>query len=164
MQDEPDPPRKVYGFKPREFDRANATPPAAPTDAPVLPPTPDPGIAPATGAINVHDLIRAGAGTGKQLGSNAVVNRPNEVHGMLVENLKKDIAAGHYDLGVLDDSKRRRRIRNYWIAMAALNVPLGAFALWIGHGSPYFFVFAIAAMSFFSARMTWNTFFLRTHY
>lgn len=162
MQDEPDPPRKVYGFKPREFDRANTTPSAAPADTP--PPAPDPGIASATGPISVHDLIRAGAGNGRQLGSNAVVNRPNEIHDILRDNLKKDIAAGHYDLGVLDDSKRRRRIRNYWIAMAAVNLPLGAFAFWIGHGAAIPFVCAIAGMAMFSSKLTWETFFLRTHY
>lgn len=163
MQDEPDPPRKVYGFKPREFDHANTTPPA--TAADTTQPAADPGITPADpGKIDINDLIRAGAGTGRQLGSNAVVNRPNEVHGILKENLKHDLAAGHYDLGVLDDSKRRRRIRNYWIAMAAINIPLGSFAFWIGHEAAIPFVCAIAGMAFVSTRLTWETFFLRTHY
>jgi hypothetical protein len=163
MQDEPDPPRKTYGFKPREFDRANAPRPAAPGDA--NSPAPDPGITAAdAGKIDVNDLIRAGAGMGPQLGSNAVVNRDNEVHGMLRENLKRDVAAGHYDLGVLDDSKRRRRIRNYWIGMVAVNIPLGSFAYWIGHGAAIPFVCALAGMAMLSARMTWETFFLRTHY
>ncbi len=163
MQDEPEPPRKIYGFKPREFDRAN--PPPAPAVTPSDATAPDPGIPVADSSkINVHDLIRAGAGTGQQLGSNAVVNRENEIHGILRENLQHDLAAGAYDLGVLDDSKRRRRIRNYWIAMVLLNGPLGAYAYWIGHQMAIPFVLAISAMAFFSARLTWETFFLRTHY
>ena len=163
MQDAPDPPRKFYGFKPRVFDRANAARPSVPADAAIS--APDPGIAATdTGKIDVNDLIRAGAGAGRQLGSNAVVNRANEVHGMLRENLKRDIADGHYDLGVLDDSKRRRRIRNYWIGMAALNIPLGSFAYWMGPGAAIPFVCALAGMAMLSAKMTWETFFLRTHY
>jgi hypothetical protein len=166
MPDEPDPPRKNYGFKPREFDRANAPRPDAPADSPA--PSPDPGIAPADPSrIDVKDLIRAGAGTGPQLGSNAVGNRENEVHGILRANLQRDLAAGRYELGALDDSKRRRRIRTYWIAIIAIDVPLGAFAVWIGHDSQAAaipFVCSIAAIALFTSYLTWQTFFLRTHY
>lgn len=44
MQDEPDPQRTFYGFKPKEFDRANTV---RPESAPEQPVKPDPGIAPA---------------------------------------------------------------------------------------------------------------------
>jgi hypothetical protein len=167
MQDEPEPPRKIYGFKPREFERANPASPSEPSSAPT-PPVPDPGIPAAdSGKIDVNDLIRAGAGTGKQLGSNSVVNRPNEVHGILRENLQREIAAGSYELGVLDDSKRRRRIRNYWIALVAVDVPLAAYARWVGHDTQAAvipFVCSIAAIAMFTSYLTWQTFFLRTHY
>jgi hypothetical protein len=163
MSDEPEPPRKVYGFKNREFERANPARPPTASDA--TSPAPDPGISVAdSGKINVHDLIRVGAGSGPQLGNNAVVNRDNEVHTILRENLQRDIAAGHYDLGHLDDSKRRRRIRNYWIAMVLINGPLGAFAYSIGHGMAILFALAIAGMALLSTLLTWKTFFLRTHY
>ena len=162
MPDEPDPPRKAYGFKPRDFDRANPARPEAPTpDAPA----PDPGITAANDEkINVHDLIRAGAGAGRQLGSNAVANRANEVHDVLRANYQRDVTTGHYDLGVLDDSKRRRRIRNYWIAIVVIDVPLALFAFWIGHNVAIPFVCAIAAIALFTSSLTWKTFFLRTHY
>lgn len=152
MQDEPDPPRK--------FERANPAPPP-PSNAPA----PDPGIS-VTGAgkIDVRELIRVGVGDGSQLGNNAVVNRDNEVHAILRANLARDIAAGHYDLGTLDDSKRRRRVRNYWLALAAVDIPLGAFAVWIGHGAAIPFVCAIAALAMFTSWLTWEAFFLRTHY
>ena len=163
MADESDPPRKVYGFKPREFERANPTPAVPPVEA--APVSPDPGITMhEAGKIDVRDLIRTGAGAGPQLGANAVRNRANDVHGILQENLRRDIAAGHYDLGVLDDSKRIRRIRNYWISLVAVNVPLGAFAFWIGHTDAIPFVCAIAGIAMFTSWRTWDTFFLRTHY
>lgn len=161
MQDEPDPPRKFYGFKPREFERANPAPPQPPSETPV----PAPGIPVAdSGKIDLHELIRAGAGNGPQLGTNAVKNRDNEIHGILRDNLKHDLAAGHYELGVLDDSKRRRRIRNYWIALVAFDTPVAAFMFWIGHGAAIPFVCAIASMAIFTSWLTWETFFLRTHY
>src|SRR4051812_5857985 len=83
MSDQPDPPRKMYGFKSREFDRAN-DPPAPPPPSPAV----DPGIvAGENRRIDVRDLIRSGAGKGPQLGSNAAANRANEVHAMLQDNL-----------------------------------------------------------------------------
>jgi hypothetical protein len=161
MPDEPDSPRKTYVFKPREFERANAVPPPLPVEVSA----PDPGIVPSPdGKIDVHALIRAAAGPGSQLGSNKAANRDNEVHAMLRANLARDQAAGHYDLGTLDDSKRRRRIRNYWLALAAVDLPLGAFAFWIGHGAAIPFISAIAGIAMFTAWSTWETFFLRTHY
>jgi adenylate cyclase len=129
MPDDSDPPRKVYGLKPREFDRANTVPPSAPTPAA---PAPSGHLGPAASPdrrIDVHEVVRAGAGSVPQLGSNKVANRANEVHGILRDNLRHGLAAGHYDLGPLDDSVRRRRIRRYWIAIAAIDVPCGVLAL-----------------------------------
>jgi hypothetical protein len=162
MQDEPDPPRKIYGFKPREFDRANPT--AAPAPAAEAP-SASPATSPAPSEkIDIHQLIRTGADLSGKLGSNAVANRDNEVHSMLRANLARDVAAGHYDLGTLDDSKRRRRIRNYWIAIVAFDTPFALFAFWIGHSAAIPFVCSIAAIALFTSYLTWQTFFLRTHY
>ena len=162
MPDETEPPRKFYDFKPRDFERANAAPPAA-ADSPV--PTPDPGITPSdAGRIDVHDLIRAGVRPGRQLGPNQVTNRANEVHDMLRDNLRRDEAAGLFEVRNLDDSKRRRRIRNYWIFLSIVDIPLGLFAFWIGHGNAIPFVCAIAGIAMFTSWLTWETFFLRTHY
>src|SRR5262245_45898692 len=113
MPDEPEPPRKFYEFKEREFERANQTGPE--------------------GKIDINELVRSGAGP---LGANSVSNRPNEIHAILKENLQRDIEAGAYELGELDDSKRIRRIRNYWIAMVGFNAPMGYFVHVIGHETP----------------------------
>ena len=166
MPDAPDPPRKVYGFKAREFDRANAARPEAADAVPPPPAAVIPAASESTPSekIDVHALIRAGAGDGPALGTNKVANRDNEVHTMLRGVFQRDQAAGHFDLKNLDDSHRRRRLRNYWIAMAAVNIPLGLVAVLAGPGAAIPFACALAGMGFFSARLTWNTFFLRTHY
>ena len=162
MQDEPDPPRKFYGFKPTEFERANA---AAPDSAPVQPVAPDPGIPPAIDRkIDVRDLIRAGATSPRQPGSDPLPQQTNEVHAILQENRQRDLAAGRYELGPLDDSKRRRRILHYWLGMVLTNVPLGCAAASFGPGDAIPFVCSIGAMGMISAWLTWQTFFLRTEY
>ena len=162
MPADPDPPRKFYGFKEREFERANPPRPEAPS-AKAAAPDPDMPAA-RDGKIDLHELIRTGAGAGSKLGSNAVGNRDNEVHTILRANHAHDQAAGHYELGMLDDSKRRRRIRNYWLALAAFDTPFALFACWIGHGAAIPFVCAIAAIALFTSYLTWQAFILRTHY
>ncbi len=162
MPEEPDPPRKFYGFKPKAFDRVNKVPPAA---APEQPVKPDPGIAPATDRkIDVHELIRAGATPVKPLGSNASPTPTNEVHEILQENRARERDAGMYDLGPLDDRKPRKRIRNYCLGMLLLNSPLGLIAAFAGPRDAFPFVCSIGAMGMLSAWLTWHTFFFRTEY
>jgi hypothetical protein len=159
MPDDADPPRKFYGFKPAEFPRANR--PAG--EAPVSDPTPDPGVVPITDKrIDLNELIRAANGVGSPLGTNAVVNRSNEVHGVLRDNFERDQAAGLFHVEAVPDKKRRRRIRNYCLGLVVVNGPLGAFAWLIGAGAAIPFVCAIAGIGMFTALLTWQTFFLRT--
>lgn len=118
MQDEPEPPRKTYGFKPRTFDRTNDTPPAPPPSAPI---SPDPGITPASdGAINVQDLIRTANGSVPLLGSNKVLNRENDVHGMLRENFAHAEAAGLNRLQP-QPPRRSRRKRDCLVILIGVN-------------------------------------------
>ncbi len=99
MQDEPDPPRKYYGLKPKEFDRVNIVPSESVPEQPVKP---DPGIVPAIDRkIDVHELIRAGAKPGKQPGPDQVPHSTNEVQDILRENYQRELAAGGYDVGPL---------------------------------------------------------------
>jgi hypothetical protein len=122
MQDEPEPPRKTYGFKPREFERANPARPAEPSGAAT--PARDPGITPAdSGTIDVNDLIRAGAGTGRQLGSNATTNRGNDVHAMLRENLARADAAGLNNV-TLPPKRTSKRTRDYFLLLFGGNLVL----------------------------------------
>jgi hypothetical protein len=161
MADEPDPPRRIFGFKLREFVRANRPQRE-----------PQPGDAPATScaksdqtlekSIGVRDIAKIAAGAGSPLGTNGPANRENEVHAILRLNLESDKARGWYDVELRKDKKRRRRIRNYLIALFAIDMPLGLIAWFSGHTDPFPFVAAIAGMTIFTARVTWETWFLRT--
>ncbi len=163
MPDEPDPPRKFYGFKPREFESANFHPPApsAPGATPVAPLSPPPGTG---GKIDVRDLARLATPDGTLLSKTPTPGPENEIHTILRDNLARADAAGLHALGPLDDSKRCRRIRRYWLLLAVVDLPLGTFAFWIGHGAAIPFVFAVAGVAMFTSWLTWETFFLRTHY
>jgi hypothetical protein len=169
MPDEPDLPRKFYQLKPKEFERVNAPRPGA---EPAPPAGADPGVGTASGTpaqrIDVRDLARQAVGDAPLLGVNGPVNRTNDVHGVLQEKFQHDVAAGLFHVTPADDKQRRRRIRNYWIATIAWNVPFGCVA-WsanptkgMGPASAIVFVCAIAAMALFTSYLTWQTFFFRT--
>jgi hypothetical protein len=122
MPDQPEPARKVYGFKPREFERANPARPSDPAHA--LPPAPDPGIVAAEPtAIDVNDLIRAGASVARPLGTNAAANRPNEVHAMLRENHARADAAGLNEVS-LRPKRMSKRKRDFFFLLVSGNLIL----------------------------------------
>lgn len=158
MQDESDPPRKFYGFKPKEFERANEP---VEGQAP-LPTRPDPGISPARDErIDVNELIRIGA-RGPAADAAKPVASANEVHAMLKDNLTKEWAAGLFHVEAKPDLKRRRRLMLFWIGLAVVDIPLGLFAAKIGHTAAIPFVCALAGMGMFTSWLIWETFFLRT--
>lgn len=165
MPDESDPPRKFYGFKPRDFERANAIP--VPPPAATAPVAPDPGILPSDGArIDVRDLNHLAATGQPLLSATPASIRENEIHGVLRENLAIANAAGLNDvtLDLRHRTPRQRRIRRFWILLPAINVPLGLIAFLIGphRAMPFFFVCTIATIGFLNARLIWHTFFLNT--
>ena len=164
MADDPDPPRKFFQLKPKEFEAVNerVPAPAPPTGDPAAP---DPGpIAADTGRIDVRDIFRRANTPGRVLGHNGPANAANEVHDLLREKYARDVATGQFELGPLDDSKRRRRIRKYWIGLVLINVPLGVVVFLTGPKVPIPFVCALAGMVMGTSYLTWQTFFLRTEY
>ena len=167
MPDEPDPPRKFYGFKPREFATANVPHPAAPP--PASAPLPDPGIVRVHASrIDVHDLHRAAATGQPLLSAPPSPTRENDVHTILRANLAVADAAGLNQVTI--DPRHRtphqRRVRRCWILLVAVNGPLGTLAWKTSHpmtqASAYFFTFAVAGIALFTARLVWETFFLNT--
>jgi hypothetical protein len=158
MQDEPDPPRKFYGFKPKEFERVNESTKGQAS----LPTGPDPGI-PSVGdePIDLKELIRIGA-QGPAADAEKPVAPSNEVHAILKDNLAKAQAAGLFHVEAKPDLRRRRRLMLFWIGLSLVDIPLGLFAASIGHRAAIPFVCSIAAIAMFTSWMIWETFFLRT--
>jgi hypothetical protein len=151
MSDEAPPPRKIYGFKPREFERANDAPHAPPPPVPSA----DPGIATDTsGRIDVRDLARLAAAKSAPLAQKNRAAPANEVHAMLNENLARANAAGLNQVA-LPPKRLSRRKRDYWLIMLAGNGGLlTVFALFIGFNL-YSTMFALFGLTFFSCGVTW---------
>lgn len=159
MSDEPDPPRKLYGLKPREFEAVNDPRPDAP---PVAPPARDPGITPAPdGPIDVRELARQASIKGGAIFA-APVNRPNEVHAMLQDNLARADAAGLNEL-TPQVRRRSRRRRDYWVLIVGVNGLTASSLLIVGVNLVSVFV-VLAAIGFFSAAVTWIMWFLLEDY
>lgn len=163
MPDESDPPRKFYQLKPKEFEVVNERVPPPPDVNPSSAPDSGPSEAD-DGRIDVRNLFKQASRPAPLTKLSARLRAENDVHAILREKHARDVATGQYDLGPLDDSKRRRRIRNYWISVVAINAFLGFFAYKIGHTNAIPFVCAIAGMALATSYLTWQTFFLRTDY
>jgi hypothetical protein len=161
MADDPDPPRKHYGFKTPQFERLNAAP-AAPSLLATEPgvdegPTPTDG-----GLIHVRDLARIAASEGPQLGSNEVRHRPNEVHDLLQLNLDRDRAAGIFTVQPTVNKARRARGITYWGVLILIDSVLGVIAVLTGPGAAIPFACSIGGAGMFTAWWTWENWFLRT--
>lgn len=163
MSDAPDPPRKHYGFKPREFESANTHPPMPGRDA--APPKPDPGIVAAdTSPIDVRDLNRVANAGRTPLGKGPAPNKENEIHDVLRENFAVANAAGLNEVkpnpGYV--SARQRRQRRLLLVVLLFDVPMGLFAWYIGPSQALPFVCALAAIGMITAQQIWHTYFLNT--
>lgn len=162
MPDEPDPPRTFYGFKPTKFEVANplpATTPAPVSESPTQP-APDPGIPTAPpGRIDVRELTRLASTGLPLLNTPAVPKNENEIHTILRDNLAVADAAGLNDVKIDPHyrSRQQRRVRFFWIAIVAIDVPLGAYAWWMSHpmsqASTIPFTLALASIGYITGRL-----------
>jgi hypothetical protein len=184
MPDEPTPPRKIYGLKPREFERVNAptTPPPG-GDSTGSSATPSDAAAPP----DARTLARIATGNQPLLSANAPANRPNDVHALLAGNHASAEAAG---LNALAPQSRRRskRRRDYWLLLFAGNgFILGIYLVQIVIGyqvhclagkipfeflkllvwaatNPAFFAIPSLGILFYSAALTWVMFHVMEDY
>ena len=166
MPDEPDPPRKFYGFKPTTFVIANPRSGATP-DAPAMAeaPRPDPGIVRVDEQrIDVRELNRLAATGQPLLSSTPAPVRENEVHAVLRDNLAVANAAGLNDVKLDPNyvSPQQRRVRRFWLVIFVFDLPLGVFAWRIGHEQAIPFACAAGGIGFVTGRLIWETFFLNT--
>ena len=158
MPDAPDPPREFYTVKPVDFENVNGVHPDSSLHD--TQPLPDPGfIVSDKVRIDIRHLARA-ATSQPLLSSAPAPMRNNEVHTVLRDKLAVANAAGLNDL-TLDShcvSPQQRRVRRFWLVIFAFDVPLGAFAWWIGHEQAIPFVCALGGIGFVTGHLIWKHF------
>jgi hypothetical protein len=155
MADEPDPPRKFYELKPKEFELLNGpvsafTPQARPTES-----------TEETRRIDVRELYKQANTPGPILQK----SRPpmvNEVHAILADNLARANAAGLNTLAP-KPKRRSRRMRDYLLVMIPLNAFFG-FAAFGPYANAVSFVYGLGGMAFSTVAVTWVMFFIVEDY
>lgn len=168
MPDETDPPRRFYGFKPRDFERANPNPrpspePSAPADA--VPPVPQ---IDASKPIEVRALTVAAMTPGPVLRTGERAVSGNDVHAMLRENFERERRAGRFKLA--ENPKRRsRRTRDYWLIVAATHLVLAPLMVQGFHqravvSGATLFVYSLSGIVFVCVSATWIMFFVMDDY
>lgn len=135
--DQPDPPRKFYEFKDREFKRDNV--PAS--GAPPLPTAKE--LAMMAGPV-------VPSGTAATAG--AKPGDPNDVYVALEQNRAVEKQAGRDDIEIRQ--VKSRRTRDYWLLLVSSELLLGLIT-WQGRGNPVLFVSALAGMVLVGVSLTW---------
>ncbi|HEY8993670.1 MAG TPA: hypothetical protein VIM71_03215 [Lacunisphaera sp.] len=139
MPDEPDPPRKVYGFKARDFKRDNAP-------ASVEPPLPTAKeLAMLAGTSPVDPSRRKAAPTAK-------ASDPNDVYTVLRENRA---SAAKHGLNEVEIKKiKSRRKRDFWLVLVGGNLAIiGAVVL--TSINVVTVIFGLAGLIVFSLSVSW---------
>ena len=153
--DEPDPPRKFYEFKPREFERVNPPAPVAPRAPSLIKGT---RPVPKNKPITVEDILREANAGQPAPGADGQPAAKNDVHGHLKTNLDGANAAGLNDLKPFVPRPSRRK-RDYWTLMIAGNAFFIAVTL-LGRDNPMVFASGVAGAALFSVSVTWVMWFI----
>src|SRR4051812_33720642 len=130
MADEPDPPRKHYGFKEREFKRDNrlksVSQPPMPTAAD-LAKIADTSTPKARGASRPGGLSGGENQTSGHKAPSAAhqpyAGDPNDVHAVLRQNREVEKEFGGDEIGIKKVSSRRRR--DYWLVFLTSEIIFG---------------------------------------
>ena len=145
MPDDPDPPRKFYQLKPREFEAVNAVPPRADDSRREPRPDPGPGLGD-NGRITVEEHFRAAQMGGPVLKKSRSAAE-NDVHAILRDNHTRAEAAGLNKL-TPKPTRKSKRLRDYLVLLLGGNVALlMAFRL-----QP---IFAGAGLVLFNVGLAW---------
>ena len=161
MADDPDPPRKFYQLKPREFEAVNEPPGALPS-GPGEPAGRDPGPNESDdGRIDVRNLFKQANRPGPALVRKARAAAANDVNALLRDNLARANAAG---LNAVDTRPKRasRRKRDYWLLLITIDLFFLSFVLF--GGNVMTFAYGIAGFIIFTLRLTWIMWFVMDDY
>lgn len=146
MRDEPDPPRKFYQLKPKEFEAVNP-----PSNLPPVDSTP----------TTVRGHLRA-ANDGPLPPRSLPVPTENEVHALLRENHARANAAGVNDIAP-HAPRRSRRKRDYWLLLLPMNAFFG-FMAFGPYRNPMTLAYGIGGMIVFTLGLTWVMWFVMDDY
>lgn len=159
MSDEPDPPRKFYGFKPREFERVNAP---APQAQPSASPAKTAGAPSPAGPLTVQDLLHHANSPQHGPGAGPPAPSKNDVQVILRDNLARANAAGMHHVNPLPPRPSRRR-RDYVTLLVFGNTIFGIGML-VGHDNPMVFVYSLSGAALFNVGVTWIIWVLMDRY
>jgi hypothetical protein len=136
MPDEPNPPRKVYGFKEREFKRDNAP-------SSEVPPAP-----------SVQDLAKMAGHhhDPRPRSAAAKAGDPNDAFTVLQQNRKSE-QLHNLDAIEIKETKSRRK-REFWFLLVGGNLfILGA--VWLSGINVLTVIFGLAGLIIFSLGLSW---------
>lgn len=138
MPDEPDPPRKNYGFKEREFKRDSRRA----SSVPPMPTATD--LAKLAGGPVVAGAPKSAPKAGD----------PNDVHAILAANRAVERKFGGDEVKPTTTGSRKKR--DYWLVFLSLDIVFGGIvALGIKQANPFFLVFGLTGMVIFGIAITW---------
>ena len=149
MADEPDPPRKFYQLKPREFEQLNERSPSLP-GAPKSPPSP-PGA-----KIDVRDHYQHARTAGPVLPIHRAATQKNDVHVILEDNLAQANAGGLNEL-TPKPRRRSRRTRDYIIVAGSLDA-FFAFAAFGPYSNVALMAYGVAGIIICTVGLAWIMF------
>lgn len=136
MPDEPDPPRKVYGFKQREFKRDNAPS----SEAAPMPTAQD--LAKLAGFHHDPSARKSDAKAGD----------PNDVHVVLQQNRKSE-QKHNLDAIEIKETKSRRK-REFWLLLVGGNLFIIG-GVWLSGINVLTVIFGLAGLVIFSLGLSW---------
>lgn len=135
--DQPDPPRKFYEFKDREFKRDNQPAGAAP---------------PLPTAKELAMMAGPVVPSGTTTTTGAKPGDPNDVYVALEQNRAVERKSGRDEVEIRQ--VKSRRTRDYWLLLVSSELLLGLIT-WQGRQNPVLFVSALAGMVLVGVTLTW---------
>lgn len=144
--DEPDPPPRTFGFKPKEFERLNQP---AGSQAPMP---------------SAQDLAKLAGGEPRAAAGKPAGPRPGDPNDVF--SIRRELRAREHAEGgdrIAIKKVRSRRKRDYWLLLVAANGFFGA-ALYLTWGNVAAMVFSLAGIIISSLALTWVMWFVMSDY